>query len=234
MSDNKLLYYIIAFISLLALISFALSPFFEIRSIEVNGLYILSRGELEYLLEPYYGTNILLLNKKNLRESLLNIAYIKEIEVRKSYPATLVLYIKERDPVARIINNERYILFSSDGFIVENNTIINRVKVPEIKGLGYSFHNQYVEYTPILESIVQALEGISLKTRGKIDFINYQNKENTIIAYNGKVPIYFGQPVGLIEKFRVLEYILNKIQEEDLAVEYIDLKIINKPVVKIE
>ena len=29
MSDNKLLYYIIAFISLLALISFALSPFLK-------------------------------------------------------------------------------------------------------------------------------------------------------------------------------------------------------------
>lgn len=234
MSENKLLAYLVTFISLLALISFALSPFFEIRQIEIKGLNLLSRAELEPGLESYYGTNILFLNKKNLKESLLTISYIKDLEIRKSYPGTVLIFVKERDPVARIINNDRYLLFSSDGYIIENSPIISRVKVPEIRGVGYSFQNQYMEYTPILENIVQALEGITLKTRARMDLIDYNSEENTVTAYNGKIPIYFGQPVELLNKFRVLEFIVNKIQEEGLPVEYIDLKIINKPVVKIE
>ncbi|MFI5359543.1 MAG: cell division protein FtsQ/DivIB [Halanaerobiales bacterium] len=234
MSDNKLLYYIIAFISLLALISFTLSPFFHIRYIELYGLNILNRVELEQYLDSYYDTNLFFLNKNKLKESLLAIPYIKDLEIRKSYPDSLWIQVKERDPVGRIINNESYILFSSDGFIIENNSIVNRVKVPEIKGVGYSFQNEYLEFTPVMEKIVQALEVITLQNRGKIDLIDYQREENSLVAYSDKITIYIGQPVGLVEKFRVLESILNKIQEEGLAVEYIDLKIINKPVVKLE
>ena len=234
MSDNKLLYYIIAFISLLALVSFILSPFFHIRYIELYGLNILNRVELEQYLDSYYDTNLFFLNKNKLKESLLAIPYIKDLEIRKSYPDSLWIQVKERDPVGRIINNESYILFSSDGFIIENNSIVNRVKVPEIKGVGYSFQNEYLEFTPVMEKIVQALEVITLQNRGKIDLIDYQREENSLVAYSDKITIYIGQPVGLVEKFRVLESILNKIQEEGLAVEYIDLKIINKPVVKLE
>ena len=118
MSDNKLLYYIIAFISLLALISFTLSPFFHIRYIELYGLNILNRVELEQYLDSYYDTNLFFLNKNKLKESLLAIPYIKDLEIRKSYPDSLWIQVKERDPVGRIINNESYILFSSDGFII--------------------------------------------------------------------------------------------------------------------
>ena len=234
MSDNKLLYYIIAFISLLALVSFILSPFFHIRYIEIYGLNILTRVELEEDLVSYYETNLFFLNKNKIKESLLTNPYIMDIEIRKSYPDTLWIYVKERDPVARIINNERYILFSNDGFILENNSLISRVRVPEIKGVGYSFQNEYVEFTPVLEKIAQALEGITMKSRGKIDLIVYQREKDNLLAYSDKTIIYFGHPHGLVEKFRLLESILNKVQEEGLAVEYIDLKIINKPVVKLE
>ena len=127
------------------------------------------------------------------------------MEIRKSYPDSLWIQVKERDPVGRIINNESYILFSSDGFIIENNSIVNRVKVPEIKGVGYSFQNEYLEFTPVMEKIVQALEVITLQNRGKIDLIDYQREENSLVAYSDKITIYIGQPVGLVEKFRVLE-----------------------------
>lgn len=235
MSQNKLLAYLVTFFSILALVSFAFSPFFEIKSIELQGLKVLSEEDFNFLIAPYNNTNILFLDSRKLdRELKASIAYLESVKIQKDYPDKVTIKVIEREPVAMINNNGKFLSFTSNGSIVEEGSIKRRVMVPEIKGLGYTLNNRQISFSLILEIVVQALEQLSLEKRSIITNISYDEKADSITASTNGYQIYFGEPVELVDKFKVLESIFKKIEEQDLKVEYIDLKISKKPVVKIK
>ncbi len=232
MSQNKLLVYLITFISTIALISFSFSPFFQIRNFEYSGLNIVSEEEISNIMHTYLNDNILFLDQRDLNKDLLGHPYIKSVEIIKDYPDQIILNIKEREPIAKINNDGQYLSFTSSGFIVETGSINSRVLVPEIKGLGYSLNNKYISFSPVFNDIVQALKELDIDVRSVIASVSYKD-ENTITASFRKTPIYLGIPSHLMEKFRVLQSIIIKINEEKLDVGYIDLSLYKKPVIKL-
>lgn len=235
MSQNKLLAYLVTFFSILALISFAFSPFFEVKSIEIQGLKVLKEEDFDFLIEPYNNTNILFLDLRKLDMELkTSIMYIESVKIQKDYPDKITIKIVEREPIAMINNNGKFLSFSSNGFIVEEGSIKKRVIIPEIKGLGYTLNDHNITFSLILEKVVQALEQLSLEKRSLITNISYDEKEDIITANTNEYRIYFGAPVELVDKFKVLESIFKKIEEQGLEVEYVDLKILKKPVVKLK
>lgn len=235
MSQNKLLAYLVTFFSILALISFAFSPFFEVKSIEIQGLKVLKEEDFDFLIEPYNNTNILFLDSRKLDMELkTSIMYIESVKIQKDYPDKITIKIVEREPIAMINNNGKFLSFSSNGFIVEEGSIKKRVIIPEIKGLGYTLNDHNITFSLILEKVVQALEQLSLEKRSLITNISYDEKEDIITANTNEYRIYFGAPVELVDKFKVLESIFKKIEEQGLEVEYVDLKILKKPVVKLK
>ncbi len=231
MSQNKLLVYLVAFISTMALISFSLSPFFHIANFEYHGLNIITKEEIINIIEPYINLNILFLDQGDLNKDLLLHPYIKSVDIIKNYPNQIRLNIKEREPIAKINNNGQYIFFTSNGFIVETGSIKSRLSVPEIKGLGYSLNNNYISFSRVLNDIVQALKELDISIRAGIVTVIY--KENTISASYQNIPIYLGLPSQLMDKFRVLQSIIIKITQEKLDVEYIDVTLYKKPVIKL-
>ncbi|NLM98020.1 MAG: FtsQ-type POTRA domain-containing protein [Halanaerobiaceae bacterium] len=235
MSQDSLLAYLITFFSILALVSFAFSPFFEIKSIEIQGLNVLDEDELDSLITPYENKNILLLDSRKLdRELKAGSGYIEGVKIKKDFPDKLVIIIDEREPVAMINNNGKYISFSSSGFIVEEGLLKKRVSVPEISGLGYSLKNNRISFSKILGEIVQALEKLSMERRSGITKISYDEEKNILTADTNAYQVYFGQPEELADKFKVLESVFRKIEEQDLNVEYVDLRILKKPVIKLK
>ena len=231
MSQNRLLFYLIAFISIIALISFSLSPFFEVKNFVYNGLNVLVEEEISSIIETYNNANLLFLDHRNIEKELVKLPYIKSVEIEKKYPDSIIINIKEREPLARIKNNGQFLSFTSSGFIVESTPGNLRVLVPEIKGFGYSLDNNYINFSSILNELVQALKELNKNTRSMIGTILY--KEDSITATFNKIPIYLGSSSQLKEKFRILQSITNKIKEEDLKVEYIDLTLFKKPVIKL-
>lgn len=232
MSQDKLLVYIIAFISLIAIISFLSSPYFQVRNISYQGLEALKKSELEEILKTYYRRNILLIDKSEVRARLLKLSYIKEVTVIKNPPDKLEIVIEERVPLAKINNNGKYLVFSEKGYILEKGSLKTRSRVPEILGTGYSLANNRVLFSPLLEEIVQALKEINRETREMIASIQADKGEINLGLYS-QVPIYLGSSKDLVKKFRILQSVLTKVRKEDLKVEYIDLSIFQKPVIKL-
>lgn len=232
MSQNKLLAYIITFISILAIISFSLSPFFEVKSIEFEGLKIMVENEFSFIIDLYEKANILFLDYSEIEKSLLELPLVKEVEIKKDFPDKINIKIIERDPIARIKNNDRYLAFTSNGFIIEEKFINSQFVLPEIRGLGYSLNSQHISFSPILEKIVQALDQLDLKKRTYLNSISYK-EENVLIANAYDFSVYFGLSIDLLEKFKILDSILSKIEEESLNVSYIDLSILKRPVINL-
>ncbi len=232
--QGKRLYALIAFISIISLFSFLASPLFQVHSLDFKGLKNLTVSELREELQNYYQRNIWLIDKRELKYNLIKNNYIKEVSIRKVFPDNLLINISERIPIAKINNNGIYLIFTADGFILEKGSLKGRAKVPEVKGIGYSFAEDKLVFSLLLEKIVQALREIDSHTRSDIIEIYRENDKGIIVNLSQRFPAYLGNEDDLIKKFRVLESILEKIQKENLSVDYIDLRIIQKPVVKLK
>ena len=96
--------------------------FFKVQNIKIVNNNLIKTSSIEEKIAKIYGTNILFL-KRNDIESLLNpIDFLEKIEVRKKYPATLIIKIYETKPIA-ILHNKgtKYFLDSSFKLIYFNN-----------------------------------------------------------------------------------------------------------------
>lgn len=233
MSQHKLLIYLIAFISTIALISFSLSPFFEVSNFEYKGLKILKDEEISNLLQEYENSNILYIDHRDIKRNLLKQPYIESVVIKKVYPDNIIIDIKERKPIAKIINDGQFLSFTSNGFIVEIGTKISKISVPEIKGLGYSLNNNEIKFSTVLNKIVQALKVLDTDIRSRLETVIYNDNKN-IVAYFNKIPVNLGVPNQLVEKFKILQSVIIKISEEKLDVEYVDLNLFKKPVIKLK
>ncbi len=232
MSQNKLLFLLVTIISLIALASFCLSPFFQIREVNFIGLHLLTTEEMNNLLKPYYLANIIILDKSVIEEKLLQSSYIKGVRVDKKLPDKLEVKITERRPLAKINNNGKYLVFTANGFILENSVRVIE-SVPEIRGMGYSLKTNNLVFTPVLEKIVQALNETNRDTVSLLSLIQ-QEEAKKLTAYAGEIPIFLGTSGELQEKFRIIQSVLEKAKGEKLPYEYIDLSITQKPVIKLK
>lgn len=234
MSQNKLLIYLITFISIIAIYSFLSSPIFYVHSLKFNGLQYMEESDLEKEFVDYIKTNLWVIDKKILRQKLLNNNYIKEVNIKKKFPDKLIFNIVERVPLAKINNNGYFIVFSEDGLILEQGSIKTRFKVPLIKGTGYSFQGDKIIFSDELSKIVQALTAMERQTREMLWEINLKNKNDIRVDLAQRIPVYIGSGDNISKKFMVLESIIKKISAEKLKVEYIDLSIVQRPVIKLK
>ncbi len=232
MSQDKVLIIIVAVISILAIISYLASPFFAVNSIEINKLAVLTGQEIKESLASYQGSNIWIINKDEIRGILKGFKYVKSLEVDKQLPATLKIEIKERVPLAKINNNGKFIVFDSDGYILEEGAFKTRASVPLIKGVGYSFEDERLIFPETIMQIVQALKELNSEARAMIEYVEYKDDKTLSMQLKSKVQVLMGDLTEVIEKFKILNSVLTKIAEEKMEVDYIDLRIVERPVIK--
>lgn len=232
MSQNKLLFFLITFISLIALISFCFSPLFQISDIKYQGLKSVSEAKVAKIMQPYIQTNIFIIDHRKVKKQLERLDYIENVAVDKDFPDTLLLKVSEREPIARIINNGKYLTFTAGGYIIESGPLKTDNQVPLLKGMGYSLDNRNISFSSHMEKIVQALSSVNKRTRSRLDVILMKN--NFFSAISVDISIELGSSVDLSKKFRILESLFYKIDQEGLKVEYIDLSVLKKPVLKVK
>ncbi len=94
------------------------APELMVHRIWVEGNERLSDGEILQLMDITEGANILTLDLGDLKKRLLRSAWIKEVDLTRVLPATLILRITERIPVGIAVLDELY-LMADDGTILD-------------------------------------------------------------------------------------------------------------------
>jgi cell division protein FtsQ len=80
---------------------------FPLRRVQFEGrLQHLSKPELHGIVESHLGRNFFAVNLKALRATLAANPWIEEVELRRSWPDTLVVRFQERLPFARWSDDE--------------------------------------------------------------------------------------------------------------------------------
>ena len=109
---------------------------FSIENINIEGNINVNKFDLKSKLNEFYGKSLIFLNRKELSKIASEFVFIKEIKIKKIYPSTINILVKENKPLAMFIENEKKILLLEMGNTTTNYIIKNKESLPIVRGKG--------------------------------------------------------------------------------------------------
>src|SRR5262245_12106328 len=100
------------------------ADYFRVRTVEVTGLSMLTREDVVYLLGITDDTTLWHLDLPRLGARLERHPYIKAVVLRREFPTTLRVVVRERTPYLVLSAGNQHILIDDEGVVL-------RASVPE-------------------------------------------------------------------------------------------------------
>ncbi|MBN2384670.1 FtsQ-type POTRA domain-containing protein [bacterium] len=210
------------------------SDFFNLKEIAVLGNQVLNRNEVIEDATLLYGTNIFTIDPDTIRAMIKDSPYIKQVNVRRELPSTIVLELFERKPIAVIADQAESYLISEDGMLLEELTDNPTIQYPVVLA---PLEEKLSIGTLLNDSgFMQALTILSIMKESTPEcysrLVSIQVRHSWDISLrlrdlNGEIIISSDQTVSALKH---LSSLLPKITETDF--EYIDLRFSQKAVVK--
>ncbi len=115
---HYLLKFMIVCAVIASLAAFLMSPYFEIKKIEVSGCERLKSEDIIRLSGVRKGGNIFRTGNGDVTAALEKEPYIREVQVSRELPGTFIITVKEREPAAMIRYGEQYIIIDGEGTVL--------------------------------------------------------------------------------------------------------------------
>lgn len=214
-----------------------------IRNIIIIGNKHLTDKEIRAILVIKEGNSIIYPTSKTLYERLKKTPWIKDAIIRKDLNGTITIYIKESTPVAIVTFNGNYYLVDYEAQILEDFTdkIQNNKSFPDTN----TKETNSTILLPIIKDIDPFKNRETLNEAvNLLNFINHKgfvkaddkiiitgNNPDNLTLYINDFPIIIGK--GDFEaKFAKYLVVNNEIQKRGLNVQYIDLRVPDRVIVK--
>lgn len=202
----------------------ALTVFFKVETIQINGSQRYPAAQLQKTLGVQQGDNLFLWGQHAAVQKLeTTYPYIESIQIHRKLPDTLVIDIKESAPVAVIEDNGQYWLIDRNGKLLENITVVQAQEYPPIVGVqvgkkkvGDTLHASGDETTLVL---LQFLRALSESDRiGRMSFLNLTRLYEIHMGYDGKYNVNLGTSEDLQHKLKFLDTIIDeKLSPSDIG-----------------
>ena len=116
-----------------------LSPIFNVKQINVEGIQKLQREEIINLSQVQLNENTFKINVKETINKIQENPYVDTVSITRDLPSSIIITVKEREPeyIIEIANGNAYI--DSKGYILEIST--EKLLVPTITGYETSVEN---------------------------------------------------------------------------------------------
>ena len=206
-------------------------PYFKISEVYISGNNKVDDTEIIEKLNGPIGKNILIYNPADYLSNLNDIIYIKEAEILKVFPNILNVRLKESYPLYYQAKDDRNYIISNDGRLEEISDSVDTNNLIKIKGASLR-ENVGENFTGSDASIdlIKKLEKVQYFNALKE--LNLENKADIGIIINDIV-IKFGDLNNIDYKLKLLENILNDIDEKGITAVSIDIKDTDNPVVRV-
>lgn len=217
-----------------ALVILAFSPLFDVKEIKVKGNFRLTENSIVKESGLNLGQNILRLNKYAVKENLLDLSYIKDVSIKRSWPDTIIISVIEKDEIAKVITFGATITLDENGRVLEAYSDNSNVDVPLIDNIEViNYGVSKTLETANNEKINNLLE--VLKIFAKNDMLNIVEKidqDAGIIVYTKDGHIAnLGELTDLDYKIKRLKSVSKKENTEKYYFDISNIKIdtISKP-----
>lgn len=162
-------------------------PLFFLRDIKVNGLYQLGNQETMTKITPYLTQNIWKVDLAKVRESLSAHPYVKDVSIKRVYPFSLVIDVKEKKPSALWVQPDGTILV-----LDEEGESYRFLGNDDVKGLYIITAREKADAKSVFKEINDlTAEGILKKAQ--LSEVIYHNGNLTLFGLDDGVEIILGR-----------------------------------------
>gem|GEM_PF-2667613 len=227
---------IIAAAAVVAVILLLMSPVFDIQEINVEGNKVVTLQTISGKIGDFVGTNLFRVNTGEMKDRLLEISQISDVEISKKYfPPSLAVTVEEAVPVAYIMSGNRRIVINSDLKVVDDSGLFDTETLPSISGVSvpeYKLNTRIKtdsgEKETVLSELLSALEktGVLYKTT----YINIDDLADIRLNYDNRLEVICGSTVELERKIRMFAETLNSSALSANAQGSIDLSVTGQAV----
>lgn len=192
------------------------SPNFNITSITVIDNEKLKAEEIIEISNLELGINIFKITSRKVENEIKNNPYIEDVKVQKKYPTGIEIYVREREAVYAVSNNEKYIYIDDNGYLLEetgNNArkllVIEGVELDPEYNLGEQIDVEYLEILHFFKSVFAIANEY-----GILDYItavDIGDEQNYYINMGDiEMEIYLGDTGNLNTKMMYIDAILRE------------------------
>ena len=138
----------------------ALNSFAQIKTINVNGVNFSDTQKIKKI-SFEKGKSLFTFDLKNAAEEIKNLDWIKKVNIKKSFPNTLNIFVTENNPFAYLLKDHRVYLIDIDGELIieENEDVILESQRLLLSGIDSEINlpnlisNLNIHYPEILLSV---------------------------------------------------------------------------------
>jgi cell division protein FtsQ len=206
---------LITIISITAVVFLALSPVFNIKVIEVEGVQHYKQGEIIDSTNLILGENgfktignsigNLLTLRYGLEEKNIvrKFPYVKSVYVRFILPNKIKISIIERKPIAYINYNGTFLYIDNEAYVLNSVPKLDIKDIPEVKGmkfldfkLGQALkvdEKKCIEsFNIIYNAIIECDKTDSYKIFSKLKYIDVSDLQKITIFLDSRLEVNFG------------------------------------------
>lgn len=224
LSHRKFVALLLVFLSLIAGFLFINSPYFTVGTVVVEGAKYVSTDEVYRIAGIPDQINIFRLNTADIQRRLSNDLRLTDVVVSRKIPATIIIKLNERQPLAYIASGYGFVQVDRQGVVLAAFKNLKQVNVPLITGirLGNVYVGDSVENGQI-KNILTYLAALDEATLNQLSEVNIKSPEQ-LVAYTIKsIALRIGSTERLSEKAKLTADIIQEINNKKLNVEYVDL-----------
>ena len=197
-------------------IYFLLSPFFNIKNIEVVGNQKLTNEEIISLSQVQIDENTFKLVKSKVQKNIKQNAYVENIKVKRKLPDTITIEVEERIPTYMIAFANAYAYINNQGYFLEISK--DKLELPILTGFLtkeediQEGNRLCVEDLQRLDDVLQIMKSAtSNEVDSLVTKINIANKQNYILELKDeKKTVQMGDTSNLSTKMLYIKSILEQ------------------------
>ena len=213
------------------------SDLFRIDQVNVQGGERLSHRQIVALSDIQTGMNTFSLDLELIGRKIEGNPWVREARVQRIFPRQVAIQIRERKPVAII--NLGYLYYLDDqGEVFKVLDAADQLDFPIITGFDYQqIEQRDRRYAGDLKAIVELLADLRQRGKFTLSQISEIHRETggsfALFTVNGAVKVKLGRD-NFTEKLDRLERIYAQLQPRLPILDYIDLNVNEKVIVRIE
>ncbi len=198
------------------IIAFALSPVFEIKTINVEGNIKISKGEIISLSGIKENENIFKTNIGQAKNNIKENAYIESVTIKRTLPSVITINVSEREATFMIEDINGLVYINNQGYLLE--IAQDKLNVPTLSGIetdaenlkiGKRLCNEDLQKLEIVLKIMETANSYDIKEQ--ITGINIVDKDNFILYLaEEKKTVYIGDASNLNTRMMYLKEILER------------------------
>jgi cell division protein FtsQ len=105
-------------------------PFFFVKNIKINGIEQLKDGDVMGRITPYLKESLINIDASKMQESIIAHPFVREVRIKRIYPFSIIVDVKEKRPSALWVNAEGEV-----NVLDENGEPYKKLDKSDLKGM---------------------------------------------------------------------------------------------------